>query len=72
MIRELNARENKGFEVQWYKKNGSYGKVVQCDTVLELAQYLSRCLWGSTVGFESNPTVWYNGEKWCFGEYTPI
>ena len=72
MIRELEAREDKNFEVQWYKHNGDYGRVVQCETVEELAQYLSRILWGSVKGFENNPTVWHNGKRWCLNEYTPV
>ena len=72
MIKDLGKKENKNFEVQWYDDNGDNERVVQCDTVEEPAQYLSRCLWGSTKGFKNNPTVWHNGKRWCFGEYTPV
>ena len=72
MITRNSKRENKGFEVQWYKDNGDNGDAVQCDTVEELAQYLSRSLWGSVRGFENNPTIWHNGKRWCLGEYTPV
>ena len=72
MIKELDRKENKGFEVQWYNDNGDNARVVRCDTVEELAQYLSRCLWGNIKGFENNPTVWHNGKRWCLGEYTPV
>ena len=72
MLRDLDERENKGFEVQWYDDEGSASWVKQCDTVEELAQYLARSLWGSVRGFKNNPTIWYNGERWCFGEYTPV
>ena len=72
MIKELKERSNIGFEVQWYDDNGYNARVAQCDTVEELAQYLSCCLWGSVKGFKNNPTVWRNGKRWCFGEYTPV
>lgn len=72
MIKRIDKRENKNFEVQWYKDNGDDADVVQCDTVEELAQYLARILWGSVKGFENNPSVWHNGKRWCLGEYTPI
>ena len=72
MIKDLDRKENKNFEVQWYDDNGDNARVVQCDTVEELAQYLSRCLWGSIKGFENNPSVWHNGKRWCLGEYTPV
>lgn len=72
MIKDLDKREGKGFEVQWYDDNGDNARVVQCDTVEELAQYLSRCMWGSVRGFKNNPTVWHNGKRWCLGEYTPV
>lgn len=72
MIKDLDRKENKGFEVQWYDDNGDNARVVQCDTVEELAQYLSRCLWGSIKGFENNPSIWHNGKRWCLGEYTPV
>lgn len=72
MIVDLDKREGKGFEVQWYNKDGDECRVTQCSTAEELAQYLSRCLWGSIKGFDNNPTVWHNGKRWCLGEYTPV
>lgn len=72
MIRDIPEREGKNFEVQWYGDTGDYSRVVQCDTVEELAQYLSRILWGSVKGFTNNPSVFHNGKRWCFGEYTPV
>ncbi len=72
MIKDLEKREGKAFEVQWYKDDGNDGRVVQCDSVEELAQYLARSLWGSVRGFKNNPTVWHNGKRWCLGEYTPV
>ena len=72
MIRDLDKREDKGFEVQWYDDKGDNSRVVQCDTVEELAQYLARCLWGSVKGFKNNPGVVHNGKRWCLGEYTPV
>lgn len=71
-MKNLNKREGKGFEVQWYTDEGDKSWVKQCDTVEELAQYLSRCMWGSAKGFKNNPTVWHNGKRWCFCEYTPV
>ena len=70
--RMIPMREEKGFEVQWYKDNGDNAHVVQVDTAEELAQYLARVLWGQTTGFKNNPTVWHNGKRWCLGEYTPV
>ncbi len=72
MIRDLDIREDKGFEVQWYDDEGDNSRVVQCDTVEELAQYLARCLWGSVRGFKNNPGVFHNGKRWCLNEYTPV
>lgn len=72
MIRDLDERENKGFEVQWYDDNGNNSKVTQCDTVEELAQFLARCLWGSVKGFKNNPGVFHNGKRWCLNEYTSV
>lgn len=72
MIRELDKREDRRYEVQWYKDNGDEAGVVQCDTVEELAQYLARILWGSIKGFVNNPTVWCNGKRWCLNEYAPV
>lgn len=62
MICDLRERKGQGFEVQWYDDNGDNARVVQCDTAEELAQYLSRCLWGSIKGFKNNPSVWHNGK----------
>lgn len=72
MIRSLSQRENKYFEVQWYNDQGDDSRVTQCETIEELAQYLSRILWGSINGFKNNPTVWHNGKRWCLHEYTPV
>lgn len=72
MIRDLDKREDKNFEVQWYDDEGDNSRVVQCDTVEELAQYLARCLWGSVRGFKNNPGVFHNGKRWCLNEYTPV
>ena len=72
MIKDIERREGNGFEVQWYKKNGDESRVVQCNTIEELAQYLSRILWGSVKGFENNPTVWHNGKPFCRYEYTSV
>ena len=71
-ITRIEKRSNKGFEVQYYNDNGDNADVVRCDTVEELAQYLSRSLWGSIKGFKNNPSVWHNGKRWCLGEYTPV
>ena len=72
MITRLDKRKDIGFEVQWYNDNGDGADVIKCDTVEELAQYLSRILWGSLPGFKYNPSVWHNGKRWCLGEYTPV
>lgn len=72
MIRDIDKREDKNFEVQWYNDEGDYSRVVQCDSVEELAQYLARILWGSIKGFKNNPTVFHNGKRWCLNEYTPV
>lgn len=69
MIRRLSNRKGAGFEVQWYDKDGRAAEVQQMDTIEELAQYLARCCWGADR-FDHTPTVWLNGEKWCFCEYS--
>lgn len=69
MMRELEKREGKKFEVQWYTGAGDESIVMQIDTIEELAQYLARCCWGS-ARFKANPTVWKDGKKWCSHEYT--
>ena len=71
MIRRLDKREGTGFEVQWYDKNGKASEVQQMDTVEELAQYLARNCWGADR-FDHTPTIWRDGERWCFSEYTPV
>lgn len=68
-MKRLKAREGKGYEVQWYDETGNAADVVQMDTAEELAQYLARSCWGS-IRFTQNPTVWKDGAKWCFEEYS--
>ena len=70
-MKRINKREDKGFEVQFYNDNGDSAEVVQCDTVEELAQFLARCCWGMSFG-TNLPTVWKDGKKWCFGEYSEV
>lgn len=72
MIQDFETMTETGFEVQWYDNNGERAKVTRCDTVEELAQYLSRCLWGSIKGFKNNPGIYHNGKRWCLYEYTPV
>lgn len=70
-MKEVKEREGKGLEVQWYDKEGNATRVVQIDNITELAQYLARSCWGSPR-FESNPTIWKDGRRWCYREYTPV
>lgn len=75
MMKSIKVREGKGFEVQFYAANGDAGMVMQCDTVEELAQYLARCCWGNNLAnweHRNLPTIWKDGKKWCFHEYTPV
>lgn len=67
--RTLEAREGKGFEIQWYDDKGDYSHVTQVDTIEELAMVLSRSCWGS-VRWGNNPTIYYNGKKFCHCEYS--
>ena len=69
-MRRLKTKECRGYEVQWYDEAGNATDVMQTDTVEELAQYLARSCWGA-ARFSQNPTVWKDGRKWCFGEYSP-
>ena len=69
MIQRINERTNSGYEVQWYDKAGNNADVTRCDTVEELAQVLSRALWG-TMRFDNNPTIYRDGAKYCHCEYT--
>lgn len=72
MIEKIEKREGKGFEIQFYDDaTGNNSFVVRVDTAEELAQYLARCCWGHSIG-KNPPSIWKNGEKWCFGEYSPI
>ena len=72
MIRRgLEERTGQGYEVQWYNDKGDNSHVTQCDTVEELAAVLARACWGA-IRFKQNPTVWYYGEKFCFGEYEAV
>ena len=64
-------RKGEGYEVQWYNDEGDNDRVVRCNNVQALAQYLSRCMWGD-VETTNNPTIWYNGKPWCRYEYTGI
>ena len=68
-MKRVAERTGEGFEVQWYNEDGNNGEVQQMDTIEELAQYLARVLWGAPR-FKHNPTIYYRGEKFCFGEYT--
>ena len=70
-MRRIDERQNKGYEVQWYDKDGNNADVMQIDTAEELAQYLARSCW-SELAFKQNPTVWKDGKKWCLSEYTPV
>ena len=70
-MKTLSAREGRGYEVQFYDdKTGENTKVMQVDTADELAQYLARCCWGRNLG-RNLPSIWKDGGKWCFGEFTP-
>jgi len=69
--RNLKERTNEGYEVQWYNEQGNNSHVTQCDTAEELAAVLARACWGS-IRFKQNPTVWYYGERFCFGEYEKV
>ena len=70
-MKELKDRQDVGFEVQFYDdKTGNASHAVAVDSVEELAQILARCCWGNSLGTHL-PTVWKDGKKWCFGEYTP-
>lgn len=60
--------EGKGYEVQWYTDDGDHSRVIQCNTIEALAQYLARSMWADP----DNPTVWYNGKPWCKYEYTEV
>ena len=72
MIRKANKRTGKGFEIQFYSDaDGSASSVIAVDTVEELAQFLARGCWGQNLG-ENLPTIWKDGERWCFREYTPV
>lgn len=82
-MREIEKRKNQGFEIELYypKENGRYTsntgnvkKVIQCDNVGEVAQFFARDSWAAPFGSNNyaNPTVWYNGQKWCFTEYSTI
>lgn len=72
MIRNAGKRTGEGFEIQFYdSETGDNSFVVKTDTVGELAQYLARCCWGNSIG-DIPPSVWKDGEKWCFGEYTQL
>lgn len=82
-MRVVEERENKGFEIELYhpKEYGRYtpntgnvSKVIQCDNVGEVARFFARNSWGSPFGDNNyaNPTVWYNGQKWCFTEESVI
>lgn len=73
-MKMIDKRTNKGFEVQFYTSKGDNGKVMHCDTIEELAQYLARCCWGNNLAdweHRNLPTIWKDGEKWCHCEYTP-
>jgi len=72
MIKQRKERTGQGFEIQFYSdKDGNNTTVTSVDTVEELAQFLARCCWGNSLG-KNPPSVWKDGKKWCFNEYTPI
>lgn len=82
-MKTIKERTNKGYEIQLYysKENGKYTsqtgqerEVIQCDNIGEVAQWFARNAWGS-IYEDSNiarPTVWLDGMKWCFDEYSEV
>lgn len=79
----VKEKENKGFEIVTYypkekgnytEKTGKIREVIQCANVGEVAQWFARNAWAAPYGDSNyaNPTVWYNGTKWCFTENTTI
>ena len=82
-MKVIEKRENKGFEIELYypKEHGTYTdktgnlkEVIQCDNVGEVAQFFAQRSWSAPYGDNNcaNPTVWYNGTKWCFTEESTI
>ncbi len=73
----------KGYEIQLYhpkvkgettRHTGKGAKVIQCDNIGEVAQWLARNTWACTYGDNNiaNPSVWYNGKPWCRYEYSEV
>ena len=70
-MKQIDKRQGIGYEVQFYDdRTGNASHAVSLDSVEELAQLLARCCWGQNLG-KHLPTVWKDGKKWCFGEYSP-
>lgn len=71
MIQNIEKRQDKRFEIQWYDEHGNSDHITRCDTLEELAQVLCRTMWGS-ISLQNNPTIYYNGFPFCSHEYTEI
>lgn len=82
-MKTIPERTNKGYEIvlyhpkvhgQYTNKTGQIREVVQCDNVGEVAQWFARNSWASP--YENSdiacPTVWLDGKKWCFNEYSEV
>lgn len=79
----VKEKTNKGYEIvtyypkdhgQYTSQTGNVREIVQCDNVGEVAQWFARESWSSPYGDSdyANPTVWYNGNRWCFQEYSEV
>lgn len=58
---------NKDYEVEWYNKDGNVSHYVRLETLEDLGLYLSGCCWGC-VRWKNNPTIYKDGERFCFAE----
>ena len=82
-MRTIEKQMNEGYEIVTYypkergmytAKTGNVKEVIQCDNVGEVAQWFARNSWASPYEDSdiANPTVWYNGKRWCFQEYSEV
>lgn len=61
-MKVIDARLNKGFEVQFYNSQGDSIYAISCRDTDEVAHCLAQWCWARVNG--NCPTVWLDGKKW--------
>lgn len=59
MTNIYNERKDKGYEVQFYDRQGNNSMVVGCETIEDVAKVLIETCNGNVRG--NFPTIWWDG-----------